>query len=184
MTERVYTFEEVSWAAYECAVQGEGPMDVLSFLNAWDYARNEFFPHDKAGLEYQIQMVNGRVTGNHPLMREAIKMGLERQNLNIDAVQALGYADYRETPVVFANGNTGAQWIEIPRLMEQLCASNLFWTDTRAFLVEFLKIHPFADGNGRTANILYNRRGGEVGGEGWIYDSFDPEQDEWINRAD
>lgn len=119
MTERVYTFEEVSWAAYECAVQGEGPMDVLSFLNAWDYARNEFFPHDKAGLEYQIQMVNGRVTGNHPLMREAIKMGLERQNLNIDAVQALGYADYRETPVVFANGNTGAQWIEIPRLMEQ-----------------------------------------------------------------
>ena len=40
------------------------------------------------------------------------------------------------------------------------------------------------DGNGRTASVLYNRRGGEVGGEGWVYDSFDPEQDEWINRAD
>ena len=171
MTGRVYTFEEVSWAAYECAVQGEGPMDVLSFLNAWDYARSEFFPYDKDELEYQIQMVNGRVTGNHPLMREAIRMGLERQNLNIDVVQTLGFADY-------------AQWMEIPRLMEQLCASDLFWTDIRAFLIEFLKIHPFADGNGRTASILYNRRGGEVGGEGWIYDSFDPEQDEWINRAD
>ncbi len=181
---RVYTFEEISWAAYECAVQGEGPMDVLSFLNAWDYARNEFFPYNKDELEYQIQMVNGRVTGNHPLMREAIRMGLERQSLNIDAVQALGFADYRETPVVFANGNDGAPWIEIPRLMEQLCASDLFWTDIRAFLIEFLKIHPFADGNGRTASVLYNRRGGEVGGEGWVYDSFDPEQDEWINRAD
>ena len=111
-------------------------------------------------------------------------MGLERQSLNIDVIQTLGYADYRETPVVFANGNDGAPWIEIPRLMEQLCASGLFWTDIRAFLIEFLKIHPFTDGNGRTASILYNRRGGEVGGNGWIYDSFDPEQDEWINRAD
>ena len=139
---RVYTFEEVSWAAYECAVQGEGPMDVLSFLNAWDYARNEFFPYDKDELEYQIQMVNGRVTGNHPLMREAIRMGLERQSLNIDVIQTLGYADYRETPVVFANGNDGAPWIEIPRLMEQLCASGLFWTAIKCFHSYFHKRIP------------------------------------------
>ena len=87
-------------------------------------------------------------------------MGLERQNLNIDVVQTPGYADYRETPVVFANGNRGVSWMEIPRLMEQLCKTDLYWTNTKEFLIEFLKIHPFTDGNGRTASILYNRQGG------------------------
>ena len=112
-------------------------------------------------------------------------MGLERQNLNIDVVQTLGYADYRETPVVFANGNRGVSWMEIPRLMEQLCKTDLYWTNTKEFLIEFLKIHPFADGNGRTASILYNRQGGGLlPGGGWIYDSFDPGQDGWIDRAD
>lgn len=45
---------------------------------------------------------------------------------------------------------------EVPRLMEGLMASGLHTDDPVAFVHEFLKIHPFADGNGRTAAILLN----------------------------
>ena len=63
---------------------------------------------------------------------------------------------YRKTPVTFRNGNTGAKADQIPRLMNQLCDSNLWDTDREAFVLEFLKIHPFEDGNGRVAAILMN----------------------------
>jgi len=45
---------------------------------------------------------------------------------------------------------------EVPRLMEGLMASGLHADDPQVFIREFLKIHPFADGNGRTAAILLN----------------------------
>jgi fido (protein-threonine AMPylation protein) len=61
--------------------------------------------------------------------------------------------------------------------MEQLADSDLFWTDTEAFVIEFLRIHPFEDGNGRTASILLNRRTAK--------DLFVdlPQIEGWINEA-
>ena len=129
-----YTPEEMAWATRECERQGEGPEMIPHFLKAWNYARNQFFPYDMASLETQVLLVHTNVMG------------------------WISASHYRQTPVVFANGNEGANWQEVPRLMEQLCESDLFWTDTEAFVVEFLRIHPFEDGNGRTASILLNRR--------------------------
>jgi hypothetical protein len=115
--------------------------------------RNEFFPHDKDTLEQQVRIVHRHV-------------------IDWADPKWIGKQQYRETPVIFANGNEGADWRFIPRLMTQLCESDLLWTDPEAFVIELLSIHPFEDGNGRTAAIILNRRSPgyrelpEV--EGWV----------------
>jgi len=62
---------------------------------------------------------------------------------------------YRTTPVSFPNGNVAMNAANVPRAMEML-----FLHGDRAnpdgFVKEFLDIHPFEDGNGRTASIMYN----------------------------
>ena len=140
---QTYTQDELRWAVDEVERQGAGPEAVLHFLAAWDYAKGEFFPYNKDTLDLQIRFVNELVRGR-PTQAERYL----RQN---------GRA-YRETPVVFANGNKGAPWQEVPRLMDRLCESDLLWTIPDAFAIEFLSIHPFEDGNGRTASIIMNRR--------------------------
>ena len=132
---QTYTQDELRWAVDEVERQGAGPEAVLHFLAAWDYAKGEFFPADKDTLDLQIRFVNELVRGQLPNGRA-----------------------YRETPVVFPNGNKGAPWQEVPRLMDRLCESDLLWTTPDAFAYEFLSIHPFEDGNGRTASIIMNRR--------------------------
>lgn len=136
---RTYTQDELRWAVDEVDRQGavftDGPQAVENFLAAWDYAKGEFFPYNKDTLDLQIRFVNELVRGQSPNGRA-----------------------YRETPVVFANGNKGAPWQEVPRLMDRLCESDLLWTIPDAFAYEFLSIHPFEDGNGRTASIIMNRR--------------------------
>ncbi len=158
---RTYTPEEMEWAGTEVARQGAGPEAIPHFLAGWDYARNEFFPHDKDTLEQQVRIVHRHV-------------------IDWADPKWMGKQQYRETPVVFANGNEGADWRFIPRLMTQLCESDLLWTDPEAFVVEFLSIHPFEDGNGRTASIVLNRRlrskGFIVGGIG---NQTPEEADQW-----
>ena len=135
---QTYTEDELRWAVDEVERQGAGPEAVLHFLAAWDYAKGEFFPYNKDTLDLQIRFVN-----------EVVRNGCNA----CPSGQA-----FRETPVVFANGNKGANWQELPRLMERLCESDLLWTNPDAFAIEFLSIHPFEDGNGRTASIIMNRR--------------------------
>jgi len=138
---QTYTQDELRWAVNEVERQGAGPEAVLHFLAAWDYAKGEFFPYNKDTLDLQIRFVNELVRGQYPIRGQYPN----------------GRA-YRETPVVFANGNKGAPWQEVPRLMDRLCESNLLWTNPDSFAIEFLNIHPFEDGNGRTASIIMNRR--------------------------
>jgi hypothetical protein len=70
---------------------------------------------------------------------------------------------YRRIPITFLNGGSSAPWDEIPRLMENLFEHGLSNLSTMEFVREFLWIHPFIDGNGRTAWVLYN----------WLNDSLD-----------
>ena len=115
---------------------------------------------DHLDLERQIRFVNMLVCGDRTVTAGAYPVR------------------YRQTPAVFANGNEGANWQEIPRLMSQLCKSPLFWDrEIEEFCIEFLRIHPFVDGNGRTASILLNRRT-------WKQDFISvPTVDGWIEDA-
>ena len=122
-----YNANLIKWACEEVDKQGESALSVPGFLNAWDFAHTTPYPIQKT-----IKCLNARVC---------------------DSVRI---ATYRTTPVTFLNGNTGAKADQIHRLMDQLCDSDLWDMDRQAFVLEFLKIHPFEDGNGRVAAILMN----------------------------
>lgn len=70
----------------------------------------------------------------------------------IEPIKAHGI---RRTPVTFANGTTGFNPTLIQQAMDSLFANRENMT-VDEFVKEFLIIHPFHDGNGRTAFVLYN----------------------------
>lgn len=70
-------------------------------------------------------------------------------------VEPIKASGLRRTPVTFANGAMGLNPDLIPRVMDSLFANRENMT-VDEFVKEFLIIHPFTDGNGRTAFILYN----------------------------
>ena len=120
---------ERDWAQEECQRQGAADQ-VDNFLSAWDFAkRNDVYASENT--ENYVGEVHGYVVPAES-------------------------REYRRTPVVFQNGNEGANWREIPRLMKQLAEMRVYSEDIYTFINEFLRIHPFDDGNGRTATIMLN----------------------------
>lgn len=76
---------------------------------------------------------------------------------------------YRQTPVTFANGGGSTSPQNIHRAMTTLISNvpgadgGIFTTDdVNEWIKQFLWIHPFRDGNGRCAWILYNRLKGTL----------------------
>lgn len=68
---------------------------------------------------------------------------------------------FRKTPVVFSNGKSGAPYSEIERMLNNLLQAKGIITPLE-FYVEFEKIHPFEDGNGRVGALLYNIFNGTI----------------------
>ena len=160
-----FTKDEIRWAIDQCERQGEGVSAVLPFLEGWEYARQKFIDPNKpmimGGLIDEIKYLSMIVTnGRHSMSNP-----------------------YRLTPVVFNNGNEATPPQHIPRTFHKLCVSGLFVEDIHAFVIEYLKIHPLEDGNGRVANILLNRQNEQAMNErkGFIYEN--PKLDGWIDSV-
>lgn len=146
-----FTQNERDWAQQECQRQGAADK-VDDFLIAWEFARRN-------------NVYASEHTDNY--------IGEVHAYVDWDGNRA-----YRQTPVVFANGNEAVSWREVPRLMKQLVESGLYQRDIHAFVVEFLRIHPFEDGNGRTATIMLNAA---LGSEDRFVDPAIPEG--WLDSV-
>ncbi len=71
-------------------------------------------------------------------------------------IEPLTSGRFRDTPVTFANGGSSASPETIPETMNRMFELLDENTDVDEFIKGFLQVHPFVDGNGRTAFILYN----------------------------
>ena len=87
--------------------------------------------------------------------RLGIHFSLEIISNIASAIEPAKAASFRTTPVSFANGSLGLNPQLIQRSMEQLVAE-FYNLSADEFIREFLLIHPYGDGNGRTAFVLYN----------------------------
>lgn len=80
-----------------------------------------------------------------------------------------GLSDFRQVPAVFNQGQPAVDPQLIPRAMmrwyqqcEEYVHNPFFVGDIDDLMKEFLAIHPFADGNGRVASLLYNHYRGTM----------------------
>ena len=126
------TYDLETWAKREVARQGDPPEMVAAF---------------EAGHR-RAQQIEGPLTADDVLDIQALVEGRPDRGFRTTEVQIQGGADVPSLAPPPA--------AEVPRLMEGLMASGLHADDPQVFIREFLKIHPFADGNGRTAAILLN----------------------------
>lgn len=106
------------------------------------------------GFERLETIING-----HNKLQEALDSNVEITSEFIEklggVVEPDNHGRFRVSPVTFQNGGTSANSQDIPRLMH-----NLFTygdaLSAEEFAKEYLWIHPFIDGNGRSGWLIYN----------------------------
>lgn len=131
----------VHYCADEVERQGDGPLYVAHMFEAWLYAR-----------EY-VAAKGNMATENDICILSMLVRGFDR------------IPHYRNTPVTFANGSFGLDPQHVYRQMGLLVAEGL---DPRSqmtldeWIKTFLDIHPFEDGNGRVASLLWNVGRGKI----------------------
>lgn len=129
------TEEVQAWCAAEVERQGDPPQYIPHMVEAWKYGI-QICNEQRSITEDDVHILGGLVKGH-------------------DRVP------YRETPVTFANGSHGLEWFHIKRQMTLLIIYQDD-VDKDEFIKRFLDIHPFEDGNGRVAALLWNIKNGTL----------------------
>lgn len=140
--------EIVDWCAGEVERQQATPLHVAGMFRAWEYAQ---------ALDADRRPVIGFTLDEDILLRfESLVMLRDGRRTR----------PWRVTPAAFANGNLALAYQHIERQMglwmvewnRQVLSKNMADQLTK----QFLMIHPFEDGNGRIAAILWNWRLGTL----------------------
>lgn len=118
----------IRWAAVEVERQHDTPEHVVHMLSAWHWASNN--RPDVISVEWLERVA--AIVKPHTNSR-----GLRR------------------CEVSFASGGEASSAEHVGRLTHQLCIQS-GQLGAYEFTHRLLKIHPWADGNGRTACIVYN----------------------------
>ena len=142
---RTLTISQIWWLGNEVERQKAPPTQVVCMGEAFLY----------------MQKIDTTFNADDVRKLNSLTLGLGRD------------ARYRETPVTFADGGSSCHPQSVPYAMSQLLnnipdrvelrESLMFEEDIDAWIKQFLWIHPFEDGNGRVAAILFN----------WLWDSFE-----------
>lgn len=124
----------VHFCARECELQMSGEMSVSWMFNAWDYARSQ--------------------SDRFPVVDDVVALGRHVEpRKNDQGFRKVG---------VRVGWDVKPNWREVPRQIVNLMEAVKDLTPAE-FCREFLEIHPFVDGNGRTSAILFN----------WLSDTLD-----------
>jgi len=120
----------VWFCAGECKRQKSGELSVPRMVDAWRYAMRmaEIGP---------------------PTVSVILELGKRIE-------PKLNSFGFRQTPIIFANGNKVAPHSTIPNAIARLVEHATIGKGAKEYYSGFQKIHPFADGNGRVGALIYN----------------------------
>ncbi len=153
----------LEWTYHSNAIEGntlslKETKVVLEGITIGGKSLNEHF--EAINHREAINYVESIVSGKEPLSEWQIKNTHQLVLKNIDARNA---GRYRQQNVVIAGAShTPPNFLHLPQAMTALTtwyqgAANLHPLQRAARLhVDFVGIHPFVDGNGRTARLLIN----------------------------
>lgn len=140
-----YNIPDLEWCAQQVQKQDATPMHVVYMVKALEYVRS----CSTKRIELTEQLVYDI---NYIVLHGC---------LYSDPMEVFFY--YRRHPVTIDNISL-TDWRLIPNAMKQLCPfpQEHFKQYASKWVYWFLQAHPFSDGNGRTAVLIYNWMNGTL----------------------
>lgn len=141
------TLKIVRFCAIECEHQGSGELSVYSMVNAWDWAQN--------------QAQQGK-----PTLSDVEHLGM--------LIEPKWNKPGFRTVDVRVGWDVKMEWPKVPAAMNDLMIgleADVY--SPEQFCHEYLEIHPWRDGNGRSSAVIFNWLSGTLDNPQWHKDWWD-----------